>query len=73
MCLSNVYEVSGGQRNLLYKNIADIRMKDGKLIFTDIMGIRREEAADIDRIDLMDSYIWIRRRASHGEPAASES
>ncbi|MBR7087982.1 MAG: CooT family nickel-binding protein [Mogibacterium sp.] len=40
MCLSNVYRNSVDDSNLLARNVADIKIENGKIIFTDIMGIR---------------------------------
>ena len=39
MCLSNVYKEKVDDSNLLAKNVADIKFEDGKIYFTDIMGI----------------------------------
>ena len=66
MCLSTVYSVQGDQRKQILKNIADIRMKDGKLIFTDIMGVPVSLQASIERIDLMDNYVLIHEEAPEG-------
>ena len=68
MCLSNVYKIKTGSRNegspeereLLVKNAATVSVKDGKLVFTDIMGIRTEVDAELEKIDLMDNYILVR-------------
>ena len=68
MCLSNVYRIKTGsrsegadaERELLVKNAATVSVKDGKLVFTDIMGIRTEIDAELEKIDLMDNYILVR-------------
>ena len=69
MCLSNVYKIKKGsrsdsgsadERELLVKNAATVSIKDGKLVFTDIMGIRTEVEAELEKIDLMDNYILVR-------------
>ncbi|MBR5968255.1 MAG: CooT family nickel-binding protein [Lachnospiraceae bacterium] len=68
MCLSNVYKIKTGsrsegspeERELLVKNAATVSVKDGKLVFTDIMGIRTEVDAELEKIDLMDNYILVR-------------
>ena len=68
MCLSNVYRIKTGSRNdaageereLLVKNAAAVSIKDGKLVFTDIMGVRTEIDAELEKIDLMDNYILVR-------------
>ena len=69
MCLSNVYKIKTGKRSgnaadedreLLVKNAATVSVKDGKLVFTDIMGISTEVEAEIEKIDLMDNYILVK-------------
>ena len=37
MCLSMVYKNEVNDANLLAKNVADIRVDGGKIIFTDLM------------------------------------
>ena len=60
MCLSTVYALRGQEKTLVAKNVASVRTQDGKLVFTDIMGIPTVVDAAIERIDLMDNFIWIR-------------
>lgn len=60
MCLSTVYQLSGGEKRLLCKNIAAVQQRDGQLIFTDIMGVQTRVDAVIDRIDLMENYIFLK-------------
>ena len=59
MCLSNVYKGEVKDENLLARNIADVRVQDGKIILTDLMGIRQEIDASIKKVDLMENYIVI--------------
>ena len=59
MCLSNVYKNEVKDENLLARNVADVRVQDGKIILTDLMGIRKEFDASIQKIDLMENYIVI--------------
>lgn len=59
MCLSNVYKGEVKDENLLARNIADVRVQDGKIILTDLMGIRQEIDASIRKVDLMENYIVI--------------
>ena len=61
MCLSTVYTLRGEEKQLLCKNIAGVKTDGDKLIFTDIMGIPTVVAASIERIDLMDNFIYIRQ------------
>lgn len=60
MCLSTVYSLHDGEREQICKNIADIRVEDGELVFTDIMGVSTVRKAAIERIDLTDNYVLIR-------------
>ena len=62
MCLSSVYAVEGAEKELLCKNVSVASVKDGKLVFTDIMGVSTEVLGDIERIDLMDNFIYVRRK-----------
>lgn len=57
MCLSTVYDQN---KNVLCKNVAAVTQKDGKLIFTDIMGIPVAITGSIERIDLMDNFIYVK-------------
>ena len=66
MCLSNVYRVNRenpadkAARELLVKNAATVSVEDGKLVFTDIMGIRTVIDASLDKIDLLDNFILVK-------------
>ena len=59
MCLSNVYRGEVKDENLFARNIADVRVDGGKIILTDLMGIRKEIDATIQKVDLMENYIVI--------------
>ena len=67
MCLSTVYRL-GQPDQPLAKNVALVREQDGRLQFTDILGVMTEIEARIVRIDLMENEILI----SAG-PAAAEA
>ena len=60
MCLSTVYSLRGGEREQVCKNIADIRVENGEIVFTDIMGVSTVRKAAIERVDLTDNYVLIR-------------
>ena len=60
MCLSTVYSLHDGEREQICKNIADIRVENGEIVFTDIMGVSTVRKAAIERIDLTDNYVLIR-------------
>ena len=59
MCLSNVYKDSVDDSNLLAKNVADIKLQDGKIYFTDIMGIRTAFDGELKQIDLTENFIIV--------------
>ena len=60
MCLSTVYKNSVSDENMLARNVADIRVQDGKIILTDLMGIRNEIDETLDRVDIMENYIIVK-------------
>lgn len=60
MCLSTVYALGGSERRMVAKNIADVRFEDGKLILTDLLGVRTVLQARLERVDLMENEILVR-------------
>ena len=61
MCLSTIYKLeSDGTKKILASDVASVRYVDGKLVFFDIMGIPTETEGQIERIDLMDNYIYVK-------------
>jgi len=60
MCLSTVYVRGEGHDETLARNVATMKVKDGKLLFTDIMGVTYEADAEIETVDLMENYIYVR-------------
>ena len=60
MCLSNVYREKVDDSNLLAKNVADIKIEDGKIYFTDIMGIRTIFDGTLQQIDLTENFIIVK-------------
>ena len=60
MCLSTVYKNEINDANLLAKNVADIKIENGQIIFTDLMGIRTVFDGSLEKIDLMDNYVIVR-------------
>ena len=63
MCLSTVYALGAGEKEQVAKNVTEVKVRGGRLYFTDIMGVTREEDADIEVVDLTENFIYIRRRA----------
>ncbi len=60
MCLSTVYKNEVNDANMLARNVADIRVENGQIIFTDLMGIRTTFDGTLEKIDLMDNYVIVR-------------
>ena len=60
MCLSTVYKNEVSDANMLARNIADVRIKNGKILFTDLMGIRTVFDGTLEKVDLMDNYIIVK-------------
>lgn len=49
-----------GQKQLVCKNVAAVRQQEGALVFTDIMGVQTRVEAVLDRMDLMENFIFIK-------------
>ena len=60
MCLSTVYKNEVNDANLLARNVADIKVENGKIVFTDLMGIRTVFDGTLEKIDLMDNYVIVK-------------
>ena len=60
MCLSTVYKNEVGDANLLARNVADIKVENGQIIFTDLMGVRTVFDGSLEKVDLMDNYVIVR-------------
>ena len=60
MCLSTVYKNEVSDANMLARNIADVRIENGKILFTDLMGIRTVVDGTLEKVDLMDNYIIVK-------------
>ena len=58
MCLSAVYNE---KQELLAKNVANVSLQDGKLLFSDILGRTVAVAGTIEKIDLMENEILVRQ------------
>ena len=58
MCLSTVMTRQG---RTICKNVASVTEQDGRLVFTDIMGIPTAVTGSIQKIDLMDNIIIVRQ------------
>ena len=60
MCLSTVYKNEVSDANMLAKNVADIKVENGQIIFTDLMGIRTVFDGSLQKVDLMDNYVIVK-------------
>lgn len=60
MCLSTVYKNEVSDANMLARNVADVRIENGQIFFTDLMGIRTVFNGSLEKVDLMDNYIIVR-------------
>ena len=60
MCLSTVYKNEVSDANMLAKNVADVRIENGKILFTDLMGIRTVFDGTLEKVDLMDNYVIVK-------------
>ena len=60
MCLSTVYKNEVNDANMLARNVADIKIDNGQIIFTDLMGIRTVFDGTLEKVDLMDTYVIVR-------------
>ena len=60
MCLSTVYKNEVNDANMLAKNVADVRLENGQILFTDLMGIRTVFNGSLEKVDLMDNYIIVK-------------
>lgn len=60
MCLSTVYKNEVNDANMLAKNVADIKVENGQIIFTDLMGIRTVFDGTLEKVDLMDNYVIVK-------------
>lgn len=45
---------------MLAKNVADIKVENGQIIFTDLMGIRTVFDGSLQKVDLMDNYVIVK-------------
>ena len=60
MCLSSVFKKGSEENIFLFKNIARVLPKDGKVVCYDLMGQRTVFAGEILDIDLMENIILIK-------------
>lgn len=61
MCLSTVYEIKDNKKSLIQENVAAVRVENGKVILVSILGAKTEVDAEIEKIDLMENYIVLKK------------
>ncbi|MBR3296295.1 MAG: CooT family nickel-binding protein [Firmicutes bacterium] len=59
MCLSNVYRSELSDNNLMFKNIADLKLDGDTITMTNILGIPTSVRGTVKKIDLLENYIII--------------
>lgn len=59
MCLSTVVKIVDGKHEELCTHISSVKLADGQLTFTDIMGRETVFSGCIDSIDLVDNKIFV--------------
>ena len=59
MCLSNVYRNEFSDNNLMFKNIADLKLDGDTITMTNILGIPTSVRGTVKKIDLLENYIII--------------
>ncbi len=63
MCLSTVYLFDGEDRVKLAENIGGVKVDGNRVILTDLLGIRTAVPGVIEKIDLMENYIVLKKPA----------
>ena len=59
MCLSIVYKGEPSENNLLFKNIADLKIDGDTITMTNILGIPTSIRGSVKKIDLLENYIVV--------------
>ena len=55
MCLSNVYRSELSDNNLMFKNIADLKLDGDTITMTNILGIPTSVRGTVKKIDLLEN------------------
>ncbi len=64
MCLSTIISTENNQRKEIAKNVAAVRVDGNKITVTDIMGVKTVIDGEIDRIDLMENFIFLKNKTA---------
>ena len=59
MCLSTVIKVVDGKQEQVLNQVSNAEVGEGKVTFTDIMGIQTEVEGTITSVDLVDNKIYV--------------
>lgn len=59
MCLSTVYDVTGGEKEKICEYVSSVRAEDGTVVLVDIMGIEKTVPGIIRSMDLVNNEIII--------------
>ena len=59
MCLSDAYELVGGEEKLILSRVSDIKTEGDNVVLTNLMGIRTAVPGKIKSVDLMKNIILI--------------
>lgn len=60
MCLSKVYAIKNGKRELVLSEIASLKVEANKLLLTTLLGERKEISASIREIDFLTHSIILK-------------
>ena len=64
MCLSDAYELVGGERKPLMNYVSAISVEDGVVTLTDMLGARKLVPGTLKSVDLTSNVILIEPRES---------
>lgn len=59
MCLSDAFEVCGGERKPLMNYVSGISVDDGKVVLTDMLGAKKIVNGTLKSVDLTRNVILI--------------
>jgi len=60
MCLSDVYWLRNGEKELVFKNAAAVKLVNNELIMEDILGRQMSVRGSIESVDLMNNFIYLK-------------
>ena len=59
MCLSKVFQIVGGEEKQICEYISEVRLVDGRVVLTDIMGQETVVPGHVRSVDLVKNKITI--------------